>query len=156
MRTALGGLIVAAFVTVTTVAMADPVVEIEDAYVRATPPGTDVTAGYMRLRNTGETGVRLVAAQTDVAEYVELHDHIHEDGVMKMRQVEAIELPAGAEVALEPGGLHLMMFRLGEPLAAGRVVNLRLEFSDGERRDIQAEVRHPSSDHGHGHDHEAH
>ncbi|RFA27976.1 hypothetical protein CAI21_13740 [Alkalilimnicola ehrlichii] len=131
---------------------ASETLEASGAYARATPPGTENSAAYLVLRNTGEGDRRLVGAATPVAQTVELHTHLHEDGVMRMRQVEYIELPADSQVALEPGGLHIMLLGVREPLEAGQTVPLTLQFDGEEQLTVQAEVRHPSrSRHHHRH-----
>ncbi|MCG8357738.1 MAG: copper chaperone PCu(A)C [Kiloniellales bacterium] len=85
-------------------------------------------AAYLMIDNRGDQADRLVAAATPAAGRVELHTHIMEGDVMKMRQVEAIEVPAGDSVALEPGGLHIMLFDLDPPLKEGDSFPLTLTF----------------------------
>ncbi|WP_208854137.1 copper chaperone PCu(A)C [Thioalkalivibrio sp. ALJ1] len=124
-------------------------------------PG-DSTGGYFELRNTGDRDYRIVAAESPISEVVELHEHAHVDGVMRMRQVEGLDVPAGATLVLEPGGLHLMLIGLHEPLTAGDWIPVVLEFVDGETMTIHARVQRgedaregtPESGHGgmhHGH-----
>ncbi|WP_260391757.1 copper chaperone PCu(A)C, partial [Aeromonas enteropelogenes] len=78
-------------------------VEAVDGYVRLLPPGTPNTAAFMVLKNDANQAVKLVAASSPAAGRAELHTHLHENGVMKMRQVESIEIPAKGEVVLKPG-----------------------------------------------------
>ena len=103
-------------------------------------PG-DMTGGYFVLRNDGEQDYRIVAAQAPISEVVELHEHAHVDGVMRMRQVEGLDLPAGETLVLEPGGLHLMFIGLHEPLTAGDWIPVILEFDDGGTMEIHARVQ---------------
>ena len=84
-------------------------------------------AAWLTIRNPGG-GDRLVGAESPVAERIELHRHVHKDGVMTMRRVEAIDLPAGGEAALEPGGDHLMLFGLETGLKPGGSFPLTLFF----------------------------
>jgi copper(I)-binding protein len=115
-------------------------VEVMAARARAMPPSAANSAAFMTLRNPGPAAA-LVAARADVSEAVELHTHAHVDGVMKMRRVSEIELPAGAEIALEPGGLHVMLIGLNDPLEAGERFDLTLVFDDGSEKAVEVEVR---------------
>jgi len=85
--------------------------------------------GYMSIRNHGTQPDRLVSASTPAARTVELHTHIREGEVMRMRQVADIPLPAGQTVRLRPGGLHVMLIGLTEPLVQGTEVPLTLVFA---------------------------
>ncbi|WP_024326370.1 copper chaperone PCu(A)C [Thioalkalivibrio sp. AKL19] len=116
-------------------------------------PG-DMTGGYFVLRNHGERDYRIVAADAPISEVVELHEHAHVDGVMRMRQVDGLEIPAGERLLLEPGGLHLMFIRLHEPLTAGDWIPVILEFDDGGTMEIHARVQRgegSSDSHSRGH-----
>ncbi len=114
---------------------------VEDPYVRAVPPGQPNSASFMALRNTSDQTYRLVGASSDVAEVVELHTHTLEDGMMRMRQVDHIELPAGETVSLKPGGLHIMLIGLKQKLVPDDEILLTLKFSDGSAREVSAPVR---------------
>lgn len=113
-------------------ATAEPVkagaIEIDAAFARASPKVARAGAGFMVLKNTGTEADRLVAAQSDVARTTELHTHINDNGVMRMRQVEAIDVPAGETVNLQPGGLHVMFMNLNDPLVEGTSFPVTLRF----------------------------
>ncbi len=115
-------------------------VEVLDAYVRAVPPGAPATAAFMQLKDNGED-VDLVKAHSDIAESVELHTHIHDGGVMRMRPIKKLELKKGETTVLQPGGHHIMMIGLKQPLTVGEKVDIDLEFSDGSHQKISAPVR---------------
>jgi len=106
-------------------------VEAVDGYVRLLPPGTPNTAAFMVLKNDTDQPVKPVAAASAAAGRAELHTHLHENGVMKMRQVESIEIPAKGEAVLKPGGLHVMLFEVGA-LSEQTPVPLTLTLDDGE------------------------
>ncbi|MDJ0807079.1 MAG: copper chaperone PCu(A)C [Gammaproteobacteria bacterium] len=116
-------------------------VEVKDPYVRAVPPGQPNSASFMALSNTDAQGHALVAAESPVSKVVELHTHTMEDGMMRMRQVEKIELPAGEPVALQPGGLHVMLIGLQQELVPGAEIPITLVFEDGSKLSIKAPVR---------------
>ncbi|MDP3417694.1 copper chaperone PCu(A)C [Falsiroseomonas sp.] len=111
-------------------------IRAEAGWSRAAGAGR-VGAGYLTLRNTGAAD-RLVAARAAIAGTVELHTHIHENGVMRMRPVEAIDLPAGGTVTLQPGGLHLMLIDLKQPLRQGETVPVTLVFE--KAGEVQAQL----------------
>jgi protein SCO1/2 len=106
-----------------------------------TPGGPANGAVYLRLINAGTEDDALVAASSPVAETVELHEVRHEGGVMKMRPVPRIAVPAGAEVELKPGGYHVMLLGLRRALEPGDTVPVRLRFSRGAELDVDAPVR---------------
>ncbi|MDO9440183.1 MAG: DUF1775 domain-containing protein [Beijerinckiaceae bacterium] len=104
-------------------------IRVEQAWSRATPGGSRVGAGYLRITNTGSTPDRLVAGTTDASERLEIHDMTVTDGVMKMRPLaEGIALAPGQTVELRPGGMHLMFMGLKKPLATGAGFTATLEF----------------------------
>lgn len=84
------------------------------------------SAAYMTLRNNGSTPDALVAASTDAADLVELHTVIEENGVMKMRPVPQIAIPAAGEQQLRPGGYHVMLIGITRDLEEGDTIDLTL------------------------------
>ena len=110
---------------------------VEDARARILLPSRP-GAAWLTIRNSGDAD-RLVGAGSPAAARVELHRHIHRDGVMAMRRVEAIDIPAGGETALEPGGNHLMLFGLKTRLAPEDRFPLTLVFEKAGR--VAVEVR---------------
>lgn len=102
-------------------------------------------AAFLQLSNHGAEMDRLVAAEAPVAKKVELHTHLMEKGVMKMRQVEAIEVHPGAPTVLRPGGLHIMFMGLHAPLKKGEVVPITLVFEKAGRVQIEAKVMAPGA-----------
>ncbi len=109
---------------------------VTEASVRATAPGQDNAAVSLHIRAVADA--RLVAASSPAAERVEIHLMKHENGMMTMRAVESLALPAGQEVALE-SGTHLMLVGLKQPLKAGDSVQLALtvEYADKRREVIK-------------------
>ncbi|NKE19457.1 copper chaperone PCu(A)C [Neoroseomonas oryzicola] len=85
-------------------------------------------AGFLTLRNTGTQPDRLVSASASVARAVELHTHVRDGDVMRMRPVDAIPVAPGQTVELRPGGFHIMLIGLKEPLVQGTRVPLTLRF----------------------------
>ena len=130
-------------------------VKVDSPFVRLMPPTQPNTGAFMVLENTGKKDLNLVSAESDVSKVVELHDHVMVDGMMRMREVEKIAIPAGKRAELKPGSLHVMLIGLHKPLQDGQMVDITLIFDDGSRQDIQAPVRHPGGEmmpmHGHKH-----
>ena len=118
-------------------------VSVQDAWVRATVPQQKATGAFMRL--TAAQDMRLVGATSPVAGITEVHEMKMVDNVMKMRAVPALDLPAGQAVELKPGGYHIMLLDLKQPVAQGASVPLTLVFEgkDGQRQtqELQAPVR---------------
>ena len=114
---------------------------VEDAYVRATPPNSKNSAAFMVIKNTSKKEVKLIAAGSDIADRVELHNHIKADGMMKMRQVDDIIIKAESSVSLQPGGYHVMFLNLKQPLKEGQFVALALYFDNGEQIKFDAPIK---------------
>ncbi len=118
-------------------------VKVSDAWARATAPGQD--AGMAAVKVSSPKDARIVAVTSTASDTAELHIMVHENGVMKMRQVEYFELKANKELLLGPGGNHLMLIGLKKPLKAGDMVGLTLtvEFADKRKElvEFKAEVR---------------
>jgi len=118
-------------------ALAQPEIEVKDPWVRLVPPNAKSTAAYMKIENKGTEADRLVDASNNVSKITELHETV--EG--KMRRVKAIEVPAGKTVELKPGGLHVMLINLKEPLKEGQTVEITLKFEKSGEIKVQAPVR---------------
>ena len=118
---------------------APAVVKVEQAWVRPTVPGQQGTGGYMSL--TAREGRQLVGASSPVAGVAEIHEMKMDGAVMTMRPAGAIELPAGKTVELKPGGLHLMLMDLKQPLVAGTSVPVTLVLKDARGVESRVETR---------------
>jgi hypothetical protein len=109
---------------------------VTDGHVRVPMPGRTVTAGYFTIQNNTAATVSLTAVESAAFERAELHQHSHQDGVMRMEQVPQIDIEANASVTLQPGGLHLMLFTPLKPLLAGESINISLQFSNGQQLEL--------------------
>ena len=114
---------------------------IDGAYVRATPPNAQNSAAFLQLSNHSTELATLVSVSSSRAKKVELHNHLLLDGMMKMRQVESIEVAPMATVALQPGGYHIMLMGLTEPLVVGQEVSFTLTLLSGEELTFVAPVK---------------
>jgi copper(I)-binding protein len=116
-------------------------ITISNAWARASAGMAKAGGGFLTLANGGAEGDRLIAAKADVSKVVELHTHIKDGEVMRMRPVEAIDVPAGETVSLQPGGLHVMFIDLNAPLTEGQHFPLTLVFEKSGEATIDVEVK---------------
>lgn len=118
-------------------------VNVTSAWARPAVPGQSGTGAFMTL--TSKDGAKLVGVSSAAAGVAELHEMAMENNVMKMRPIASLELPAGREVQLKPGGHHVMLLDLKQPLKVGDKVriDLSLETRDGKRimQPVEVEVR---------------
>jgi copper(I)-binding protein len=111
---------------------------VTDAWARAGKPNS---AAFMKIRNASGEDLQIVSAKADVTTKVELHDHLKEGDVMKMRKIESIKIPAGGEVELMPGGKHVMLLDLGMGLEEGKNIELTLILSNGSEITIEVPIK---------------
>jgi copper(I)-binding protein len=106
-------------------------------------------AAYMEISNRGERVDKLIDASSPIAKRVSLHGHTTNDGVLRMRPIEAIDVEPGTSSVLAPGGLHIMLMELKEPLNAGKRFPLTLTFEKAGKIEVQIVViKDPPSGHG--------
>ena len=132
-------------------------VEIKDPWVRGTVSGQQATGAFMTI--TSKSGAVLVGAASPAAGNTEIHEMKMDGGVMKMRAIPRLELPAGKPVQLGPGGYHVMLINLKQPLKKGDTVPLTLQVESRDKKveavEVKAEVRdltastQPASEHKH-------
>ena len=118
-------------------------VKVEGAWARPTVAGQQGGGGFMSI--TSAAGDRLVGGSTPVAKRFELHTMAMKGDVMQMRQVDAIDLPAGQKVEFKPGGLHVMFIGITKPLAPGSKVPVTLKFERAGEVKTEFEVRTTST-----------
>jgi len=118
-------------------------VEVKDAWVRATVPGQKGTGAFMSI--TAKDGAKLVGASSPVAGVAQVHEMKMEGDVMKMRAMPSLDLPAGQTVQLKPGGYHVMMMDLKQPLPKGSTVPLTLRFKNAKGAESKVELKVPVS-----------
>lgn len=144
--------------TLTSTAWAQTSVTVEEAWVRGTVAQQKATGAFMRL--TATQNARLVEASSPVAGVTEVHEMAMENNIMRMRQIQGLNLAAGQTVELKPGGYHVMLMDLKQTLQAGQNVPITLVFEDANNnrfsQQIQAPVRALGGGHGHGHGHGSH
>lgn len=107
-------------------------VTISDAWVRATPPGKMMTAGYASIKNGGRGAITIVGISSAIAGHASLHETRIDRDRSTMRPVKRLSIDAGEQVSLQPGGLHIMLMNLSEPLSEGQSIDICLELENNE------------------------
>ncbi len=115
-------------------------ISVSNAWVAATAPGQQVGGAYMDI--SSQTDARLVAAQSPVSGKVMIHSMTMKNGIMEMRKMKYLDIPAGKTVSLSPEGMHLMLMKLKGPLAEGESVPLKLTFvQDGKKVEVNVDAK---------------
>ena len=120
-------------------------VSASDAWARATAPGMSVGAVYLKLQG-GAQADSLIAASTARAGMTQIHVVTEADGMARMRETEAVDVPAGKRVLLAPQGTHIMLMDLPRPLVAGERFMLTLQFAKSGKREISVQVVAPGAE----------
>jgi len=113
--------------------------QVHDAWIRATVTGQQATGAFMQLQPS--QAMTLVGARSPLTPVVEVHEMAVIDGVMKMRHLPELPLPAGQATALKPGGYHIMLMDLKQPIRSGETVTITLRMADGSTQEIRALAR---------------
>ena len=121
----------------------------EDPWVRPTPPGAKLAAGYLRIVNRAAQPDRLVGASSAAAARVEMHVHIKDGEILRMRQVKELRIPAKGKFELRPAGAHLMFVDIKRPLREGEKLAVTLEFERAGKLRVGFRVGQPSAPHVH-------
>jgi periplasmic copper chaperone A len=127
-------------------------VTVAHPWARATPGAANVGGAYLEMKSAAGRGDRLVGARSPAAGAVELHNHIMEGGIARMRRVDAIAVPGGKSVVLKPGGYHLMLMGLKAPLKEGDLLKLTLVFEKAGEIEVEASVEPIGATGPHGFD----
>jgi copper(I)-binding protein len=115
-------------------------VTIADPWARATPAGATTAGAFFEMRTEEGVDDRLIAARSPVAGTVEIHNHITEGGIVRMRRVDGIAVPGGKSVTLAPGGYHIMLMDLKDPLNKGETFRMTLVFEKAGEIEVEASI----------------
>ena len=126
----LRALFVIALTLVSSASGASDTLIISDAWVRATPPGKMMTAGYASLENVSKEVITITGVSAEAADHTSLHETRIERDRSTMRPVARLSIEAGERVSLKPGGLHIMLMKLSEPLTDGQSIDICLELEN--------------------------
>lgn len=139
-RTIFAALAVAVAMLMSSFAVAGDI-QVSSPWARASAGPAKAGAAFLSIKNSGSADDRLIAARADVSDRAELHTHIMEGNLMKMRQVDGIDVPAGQTVALQPGGLHVMFLGLHAPFKQGEHFPLTLVFEKAGDIAVDVEIQ---------------
>jgi copper(I)-binding protein len=114
---------------------------VTDAWSRSTPPGVTVGVVYFTLENDTGKSDRLLKLSTPIATKVEVHRTEVLDGIARMREVSVLHVDAGQTLEFQPGGMHVMLMGLKQPLVAGQPYELELRFEVAGPRKVKVAVR---------------
>lgn len=120
-------------------ALARAEVTVSEPWIRGMVAGQTATGAFMTIRSTDP--VKLVGASTPVAQRVEIHKMEMDQGVMRMRPMDTLDIPANHAVVLEPGGYHVMLLGVAKPLAKGQKVPVTLMFQHEDGKSTSTEVQ---------------
>ncbi|MFV0431295.1 MAG: copper chaperone PCu(A)C [Alphaproteobacteria bacterium] len=121
-----------------------PQISADECVIRAAIDGSDRTAAYVNITNNTGSHLELTSVKIDEladADKIELHNMSMENGIMKMQQVDTIQLPQGQTISLRPGGLHIMITELHTLPKAEQSYEMKLIFSDDSEQSCIGEVR---------------
>jgi len=122
--------------------LAQAQVTVQNAWVRGTVPKQQASGAFMQLSADKDT--RLIAAQSPVANVVEIHEMVMDNNIMKMRQIPGLDIVPGRVLELKPGGFHVMLIDLKQQLKGGDVVPITLVFEDTQtKKQFTQEVKAP-------------
>jgi copper(I)-binding protein len=129
--------------------------QIGHPYAPSTPSMARTAAAYLSITNKGDAADRLLSASSPRAEKVELHTHIMDNNIARMRELPAVDIAPGATVTFQQGGLHIMLIGLTAPLTVGEKVTLTLRFERAGPVDVELAIertaRRPAASDHHGH-----
>lgn len=126
-------------------------IHVDHPWSRAMPPSAPNAAAFFVLHNRAEVADRLLSASSPLAEKTELHEHVHQDGLMKMQQVQGVDLPAGGEVKFVPMGYHVMLFGVKQQLKDGERFPLTLHFEKAGEVQVEVNVQQDAPEAAHQH-----
>jgi len=133
---------IAVLFVLTGLSYAQSKVVVEDAWVGEVPPSSPVAAAYMTIRNEGTADDKLLSVTTNISGHTMIHETVIDDkGVASMEMVNALVIPAGKSVTLKPGGTHVMLMDLKEPVTGKEKIELDLKFENAGKMKVEAPVK---------------
>jgi len=128
-------------------------IHVKEAWIRAVPPASKMSAAYMKITNTGTDSDQLISVKSSICEVAEMHNVEKKDGMMKMMPVKFIDIPSGSSLDLKPGGFHIMLIKLLKNPKVGERYSIILNFENTGIINVIAEVKDSAGkmiEHDHG------
>lgn len=119
-------------------------VTAREPWIREAPPAAEALAGYLELENSGDEARVLIGGESPEFGRIEVHRTEHDEGVMRMRPLDGVDVPAGERVRFETGGIHLMLMRPKRRFQEGDTVPVTLQFENGDELEVEFSVRRGS------------
>ena len=119
-------------------------ITIGHPWARATPGAVKNSAAFMEFDNKG-TADKLISVTGDIAKDIQIHSMITEAGVMKMREIKSLDIPANGKAELKPGGFHVMLIGLKDGLKEGATFQLKLKFEKAGEVTVQVTAEKPGA-----------
>lgn len=123
--------------------------KFENPYIRLMPPQTKVSAAFVKIKNLSDKDIDLIEVSSKISGLIELHIHALEEGVMAMRKVDKMTIPAKGELVLKPKSNHLMLFKLQKDLKENDQHVLKLKFSNKKVEEVSFKVLSMHHEHHH-------
>lgn len=133
-------ILLAAVLAAIPVAVSAADLDLSGGFLRASPKVANAGAGFITIKNPNGEADTLLGAEADISKTVELHTHVRDGDVMRMRPVESIAVPAGGVAELKPGADHIMFINLNKPLAEGQKVPVTLVFAKAGKKVVELPV----------------
>ncbi|MCB1141013.1 MAG: copper chaperone PCu(A)C [Leptospiraceae bacterium] len=114
---------------------------ISNPVIRMVPPGSPNSAGFMKIYNNSNDDLRIIKIESDISRKVELHDVLQENGMMKMRKVDAFEIKSKTTLELKKGSKHIMFINLINPLKEGDKKKVKIHFQNGKSLEIEIPIQ---------------
>ena len=129
-------------------------IDVDDVWARETVTGMSMGGVFMEIENDGSQEDILIGGSSPVSHKIEVHTHVNDNGVMRMREVKGgLVLPKDKKVELKPGGYHIMLMGLRKPLNAGDTFPLTLKFKHAPAKTVTVKVKSNANSSKHSHDH---
>ncbi|MBT5330203.1 MAG: copper chaperone PCu(A)C [Porticoccaceae bacterium] len=126
---------------------AQPELSWSAGHANALIPGQSVSAGYLSITNAGDEDDRLISLSTEAAAMVQVHESAMSDGMMTMRHIESLLIPAGETIEFQPGGLHLMIMGVDQEAFSSDSIDLQLSFESGAVLSVSLPIKSMLSGH---------
>ena len=118
-----------------------PPLTVSDVVIFAALPGRTTSVAYMNVHNNSGGDIVLTGASSREFGRVEIHETVIDDGIARMRKVDAVPIPAGGKAGFVPGGLHMMLLDPGVDVRTGSQVSLEIRYDDGGLLMVQAQIQ---------------
>lgn len=115
--------------------------EINNGWVRQTFGNARISSAYMEISNHNNFPIEITDITTDIAALSEIHDMTHQDGIMRMRKLDKLIIPANDNIILSPEGKHIMLINLNKKLLVGEKITMKIFIKDHSPLEIELIIK---------------